>query len=315
MTSYTIERLNDTFDLLQAIKGQTCSDFEIIFVVERSRELFEKVRSLSQEIGLSNLKLIFSSDKLGISEARNVGVRSANGGILAFTDDDAVPFPNWAEEVAKTFDKHKDVIGITGPVLPLWENETLNWFPEEFYWMIGCSAWKDLNNLGNSDYAWGANMAFRKEAFEATLFKNLYANGAHAEGKLGPVGDDVDFSYSLKKNTGKEILFNPEMKVSHKVNKYKLSSKFIRRYSYWQGYSDSMFKDISGIAKERSKTEFGLFSRIVSKLLPSIIKGCLRNSSISLKKAEVSAKVIFYFGLGYISYRSPILGRVTKNFI
>jgi len=294
---------------------QTYPNIELIFVIERSEKLLEEIKVYSGSIKLFNTKYIFSKDKLGLAKARNTGIHAATGELLAFTDDDAIPFANWAEEIVNAFSKYREIIGVTGPVFPLWENDSLSWFPEEFYWMIGCSGWKNLKTLSFSDYAWGANMSFRKDAFRNTLFKDAYTEGAQEEGKLGPVGDDVHFSYLLKKNTGKQILFSPNVKVNHKVNIYKLSSKFIRRYSYWQGYSDSMFKNGPDAQKERSTTEMGLLSRILLKLFPSILKGIFRNSELSLRKAKVTANVLFYFLLGYVSQRVPSIAKRVRNLV
>jgi len=67
VTSYTTERLKDIFSLLDSIKSQTYPNIEAIFVIERSRELYAKISTYSQEKNFQNLRLIFSNEKLGIS--------------------------------------------------------------------------------------------------------------------------------------------------------------------------------------------------------------------------------------------------------
>ena len=44
VTSYTTERLNDIYELLDSVKTQTYSDIETIFVAERSTELCDKIK-------------------------------------------------------------------------------------------------------------------------------------------------------------------------------------------------------------------------------------------------------------------------------
>ena len=95
----------------------------------------------------------------------------ANGDIITFTDDDALPFPEWLEEIVKTFTGGDSIIGVTGLALPLWQEESMNWFPEEFYWMIGCTAFSKLTEVEEVRNAWGANMSFTKEAFISCLLK------------------------------------------------------------------------------------------------------------------------------------------------
>ena len=57
ITSYTTERLKDIFELLDSIKSQTLltqqtqrtqSTIEVIFVAERSRELYERVKAYAE---------------------------------------------------------------------------------------------------------------------------------------------------------------------------------------------------------------------------------------------------------------------------
>lgn len=115
VTSYTTERLNEIFALLDSIKMQTYPNIELIFVIERSEKLLEEIKLHSGSIKLFNAKYIFSKDKLGLAKARNIGILAATGDILAFTDDDAIPFANWAEEIVNAFSKHKEIIGVTGP--------------------------------------------------------------------------------------------------------------------------------------------------------------------------------------------------------
>jgi glycosyltransferase involved in cell wall biosynthesis len=45
--------------------------------------------------------VVEDSEGRGPAWARNEGVRRARGEIIAFTDDDCAPFPNWAETLAK----------------------------------------------------------------------------------------------------------------------------------------------------------------------------------------------------------------------
>lgn len=314
VTSYTTERLKDIFSLLDSIKSQTYPNIEAIFVIERSRELYAKISTYSQEKNFQNLRLIFSNEKLGISEARNVGIKSARGDIVAFTDDDAVLFPNWAEEVVLTFKKDNRIIGVTGPVLPLWEDPSLDWFPEEFYWMIGCSGWTGLKVFCETDYAWGVNMSFRREAFANVSFNDGYSEGAQTEGKCGPVGDDVNFSYNAKAKTGKRIIYNPSLRVLHRVGRFKVTSKYIRRYSYWQGYSDALHKHTSD-AHSRKKTESFLLNKIVQRLIPSILKRLTKDQNVAFKQLRVVVESLLFFSIGYLSYVIPSFFPITSKLL
>jgi len=302
ITSYTRERFRDICDLLDSIKMQGYPNIEVVFVVERSKRLMRDVDIYVKQNGLRNVRVIFNGDRGGLSECRNLGIKKSRGDIIAFIDDDAVLFPNWAEELLKTFNLHDTVVGVTGPALPLWKDGSLSWFPKEFYWIIGCSEWKELeNSVCEVEYAWGVNMAFRKSVFSKVYFRNLYTKGAHKEGKLGPVGDDRHFSLEVKRIVGGKIVYNPNMKVWHKVPAFKLKSKFIRRYAFWQGYSDAMFKWKFKNTHERLRTEINLFFSIILKLFPQAFKEMMENI-IGFEKLKVAFEVLIFFALGYILY-------------
>src|SRR5207244_2454103 len=54
----------------------------------------------------------------GLALARNRGLAEADGAIVAFTDDDALPDRAWLAQLAKAFEVAPDVACVTGLVLP-----------------------------------------------------------------------------------------------------------------------------------------------------------------------------------------------------
>jgi GT2 family glycosyltransferase len=125
----------------------------------------------------------------GLSRARNAGVRAASCPIIAFTDDDVEPHPNWLSEVARTFRDH-DVDSMTGLVLPA-SLETQA--QRSFQFAMGAFGGSFVPVLFDRRFleeqkavgaqVWrigaGANMAFRRSAFErAGLFDERLGAGA-----------------------------------------------------------------------------------------------------------------------------------------
>ena len=182
VTSYTMGRFKDICGLLDSIKVQTYPNIEIILVAERSQELVEKIGMYVTEKSILNLKVLFNEREQGLSPARNLGIKYASGDIVSFVDDDVVLFPNWAEEMVKTY-KDDSIIGVTGSALPLWEDKPLLWFPKEFYWIISCTAWCDWNEITSVRSVWGENMSFREEAFKYCLFSTSFCHVAKEKSK------------------------------------------------------------------------------------------------------------------------------------
>ncbi len=309
-TSYTTERLKDIFELLISIKNQTYRNIEIIFVAERSRTLYEKVEAYAEQKGIPDMKAIFNEGEQGASAARNLGIKNATGEIIAIVDDDVVLFPSWAEEITKTYNQDSFIIGVTGPCIPLWKNESMKWFPEEFHWIISCTTWIDLDKTSDVRNVWLENASFRREAFELGGLLDTRLGPQDSlmgfkgrEIKEGVISEEVEFSLRITKKTAKRIVFNPQVKVWHKVYPYRLRLKYIVQWSYWAGLSKQMLKKSSKDFRDRGviSQEYSLLKRILTKLFPSTLKGFFRNPTTALRRFLVTVVILAFVAIGYIS--------------
>lgn len=311
-TSYTTERINDIYELLDSIKTQSYSNVETIFVAEQTKELLNKVNLYAVTRNTPNLKVLFNDGEMGLSAARNVGIKEAKGDIIAFVDDDVVLFPEWAEELVRAYDDG-NIIGVTGPALPLWEDKSMAWFPKEFYWIISCTAWCNWSEVTEVRNAWGMNMSFRAEAFqECGLFSNEY--GFHK----GPMAEDNEFSLRVKAKTGKRIVYCPSVRLWHRVHEYRLSQRFIRERAYWIGRSRRTLKRFhSGAEKDGNllDQESQLLNRIMSRFLPRVIKDFPAHPVLAWRRLSLATTALFFITLGYYSHLLPPLKQppVAKN--
>ena len=57
-------------------------------------------------------------DRPGTSRARNTGARAASAAVVAFTDDDCLPEPDWLAALAEAFERHPGLGFVTGAVAP-----------------------------------------------------------------------------------------------------------------------------------------------------------------------------------------------------
>jgi len=94
-------------ELIEHLNNQIFKDFEVIIVdsgYERKDEL----------LNMCNFKLLYVFDKLvGAAKARNIGIKVANGEVVAFTDDDCRPDADWLAR-ARDHLRNKGVIGLEG---------------------------------------------------------------------------------------------------------------------------------------------------------------------------------------------------------
>ena len=155
----------------------------------------------------------------GLSRARNAGLRAASLPLIAFTDDDVEPHPGWLSELVRAFRDH-DVDCVTGLVLPA----TLETDAQrDFQFALGAFGGSFVPLLFDERFfaetrpygahVWkigaGANMAFRRSAFErAGLFDERLGAGASG------CSEDSELWYRLLA-LGGSCLHEPRAVVFH----------------------------------------------------------------------------------------------------
>jgi glycosyltransferase involved in cell wall biosynthesis len=276
-------------------------------------ELCENVKVYILEKAILNAKVVFNDGEQGASAARNLGIKKAKGDIIAFVDDDTLLFPDWAEEMVKTY-QDESIIGVAGSCEPLWEDEYMDWFPQELYWILGCTAWSGWTEKDEVRSGAGANMSFRREGLEACNFLTALGPQRHEDKSWAQgLAEDAELSVRIRRKTGRPIIYNPKVKSKHKVYKYRLSLKYIAQRSYQVGCSRRMLRKL--YSQENKGTsllspEYELLMHIFVRLFPNILKGLLNNPVIAWRKLWVTVVVLFFVTLGYFSYSvSHLIGQ------
>ena len=306
VTSYALDRLEDICQLLTSIKAQTYPHLETIFVADQSRELAEKVREYAERISLP-IRVLFNQEEMGVNVCLNIGIRAAQGAIVAQVDDDAVLFPDWAEEMLKSYSDPL-IVGVTGPALPLWEDESMSWFPQEFYWMWGCTVWdwediKEIRNVGNM------NCSFTKEAL---LQAGLYLPGLGPQGGeekikwFHPSGEEVELSLRIRKLVkGAKIIYNPKVKIYHKVQRSRFNWGFIVKRAFRFGYSKHFVEELFRHDFQNGPVlnlERDHLKHILWRMPLSLLKEFPRSPLAVWRKLLVAFAGTLFTGLGYGLY-------------
>lgn len=155
----------------------------------------------------------------GLSRARNAGIRSSSRAIIVFTDDDVEQHASWLSEIVSAFMSH-DVLCVTGLVLPA-SLETQA--QQEFQFTLGAFGSSFIPLLFDQRFfaatvslgaqVWrigaGANMAFRRSAFEKVGWFDERL-GAGASG----CSEDSEIWYRLLA-LGGSCLYEPRAVVFH----------------------------------------------------------------------------------------------------
>jgi glycosyltransferase involved in cell wall biosynthesis len=303
-TVYTPERLKDITELLDSLNAQTYKNTETLIVAERLPELAESIKKYIAEKGYPNMRVLFNEGEWGSYPSRNLAIGEAKGDIIAFVDDDALPFPDWVEQTVKVYGEDSSVIGVTGPILPLWQDRSMDWFPRELYWIFSCT-YREVVGRAEVRNGFCTNLSFLREAFDSCgLFKSsLVGEGWGKSDWQQPAAQETEFCLRAKKGTGKRIVHDPGVRVRHKVYSYRLGSRFLARRGYWEGYAKAMLKHwYHPYDEEVLSTEYELLRYMLLKLLLRIVGRLFRQPATAWRQLWALIVVLSGVAGGYLNY-------------
>ncbi len=168
-------------------------DFEVIVVDDGSTDTTAAI------VGDYRFRL-FSTENLGLSNARNIGMQAATGEIIAYLDDDAYPDPHWLTYLAATFLSTAHA-GVGGPnIAPPGDGVSADCVANAPGGPVHV-----LLSDQEAEHIPGCNMAFRKA--------NLEAIGGF-DPQFRVAGDDVDICWRLR-HQGWTLGYSPTAIVWH----------------------------------------------------------------------------------------------------
>ena len=160
------------------------------------------------------------------------------------------------------------------------------------------------------------NMSFRREAFDYCHFSHDAGktSGGFEAWKAGPF-DDAEFSIDLRLRTGRTLTFDPAVRVWHKVYAYRLSPRFIRGQSFWQGYTKAYLRRAYAADDDmrRLSREHDLLRRILVRLLPRTLARLATSPRLAWRRLRLIATVLTHVGVGYLAGTWPRLGAVIAK--
>lgn len=108
---------------IQSIMVQSYNKWELL-IVDDSIDM-ETKNMVDSFQGVEGIYIYRSSEKLGVSEARNWGIRHAKGDFIAFLDGDDIALPNRLELQLNYLMQHADVSVLGGAMYIIDENDNL----------------------------------------------------------------------------------------------------------------------------------------------------------------------------------------------
>ncbi len=281
--------------LIKALRFQTHKSFEVILVTDdpKDADIAKDVKFIHHEAA-------------NISSARNVGMTVASGEIFAFLDDDAIPEPNWLEELIVAFSDPKVAAGggfVKGRngISNQWAGIEVDCFGRDYPIEITDPTVRGLKEERHLKVQ-GCNMAFRKSA--------LQKSGGFDEG-FSFYFEETDLTRRLAKARFK-IAINPKAQVVHSdaESSYR-SSRRIPKSLRQLGASWRLFMDKHALATKAEEIRFQLCLQQRERLLKLMKIGWIEPRDVTRMQEEFDRAIVGQFNRSKIK---KLTFSASKNF-
>jgi GT2 family glycosyltransferase len=235
----TCNRVVSLRNCLSSLEKQTLDRdlFEVLVINDGSTDATGQFLDEFMKVTRMGFRYI-SHKNSGVSYSRNVGIDSAEGEYVAFTDDDCIVPPDWLEIMYGRFSRaDEEVAGIGGPLNCITEHKDLFishfiQFIDEFNFipvLTGLFIWyfhtSQLKGDEQVPYLRTSNAMFRK--------RYLQEIGGFDTHFRRPGGEDPDLCYRLL-NQNYRFLFDKEIVVLHQTRE-SFASYFRSLRNYLEG--------------------------------------------------------------------------------
>jgi cellulose synthase/poly-beta-1,6-N-acetylglucosamine synthase-like glycosyltransferase len=284
--SIVLAAYNEEKDLGRCIESLKKQDypkykFEIIVVDNNSTDRTAEI------IKNSRVKYILET-KQGRAEARNTGIKTADGDVIVIIDADCVAESNWLKMLVSGF-INPDV-GIVAGEIKCLEKEGLSVL-ESFLLKKDYLAQKQHVEHPFFPYAATANAAYRKELFDKIGYFTLGMTGE----------DDADFSWRMQIETPFKVAYAPDSVVYHSYEA-NIHEIYKQKKRHAIGYVNlyRIYKEYRKNEKKRFKKiywEYHSIARRWLKLLLYRLKGRIAGRRHDSKSGSSSAPPVDEFQL------------------
>ena len=249
--------------LIECLEKQTYPQelVEYLLVDNNSRDntanILATASQKAQQKGI-NLQHLTEAKIQSSYAARNLGIRNAKHDILAFTDADCRPEPDWLEELVKPFTDSQVGISV-GEIIALTGNSLLEQYAKQKELM----SQKFLLEHKFCAYGQTANIAIRKQAFiDVGLFRPHLTTGG-----------DADICWRIQKESNWQLKYAPKAIVSHR---HRANLKTFQSQFHRYGCSNEYLHELHGVDLMRELTNQEIFYRLSRWIIKEIPKNSLK---------------------------------------
>jgi len=184
--------------------------FEVIVIVDNNTKVQER----------KNLKLICSDSK-NPAYKRNLGIKTAQGKVIAFIDDDVTVTKDWLKKASEFFKTNKEFDVVGGPdLIPpgsgYWEKVSDVLLKNKY---LGSGLLAHTNYHKRKEVKHGSDIALCNLFIKKEMLDNI---GGFNEA-IGYGCEDTEILYLLSKKFKARMMYEPSIRVFHKKRKFPLA--------------------------------------------------------------------------------------------
>jgi glucosyl-dolichyl phosphate glucuronosyltransferase len=210
-------------------------EWEVLVVDNNSKDQTREVVEDFSHRYPGRFRYLFEGQQ-GKSYALNSGIRSAQGEVVAFMDDDAIVEPTWLRNLtASLFDG--EWAGAGGRILPEWSSAPPSWLPQKEWLGMAPLTVFDLGVEAGAlfDAPFGANMAFHRRVFDKYGGFRIDL-GPGLNGKVRN-NEDTEFGRRLLA-AGERLKYEATAVVHHPASQDRLQKGYFLTWWFNKGRAD-----------------------------------------------------------------------------
>lgn len=291
--AYTEKRWDDLVTAVESVQRQTLSPREIIIVIDHNPALLKRVQE-----HIANVIVVENTETRGLRGARNCGVAIAKGQIIAFLDDDAVAAPDWLMLLCEGY-SNPQILGTGGAVKPFWVEGQPAWFPEEFYWVVGCSyKGMPLTNTTIRNPI-GANMSFLREVFDTV--GNFHSETVSVGPRHAGGCEETELCIRAHQRWPQRVfLYLPQASILHRVPYNRSCWRYFCARCYAEGLSKAILVQFVGSKDALASERLYTLSTLPQGIVHNLAQGLLQRNGSKLARAGAIIAGLTMTAAGYV---------------
>lgn len=218
--------------------------FDILVIDNRSTDDTKAVvTDCQRQLPAASIRYEYE-ERGGLSVARNRAIELAQGEILCFLDDDAVPEAGWLQLLCAAYATDPRAMSVGGGIIPEYECALPAWFSSELEGLFKLQI--DATELIRIErprhrYPVGANVSFRAEVFRQ--LGKFDPTLGYSGRSLLPC-EETELLQRIEA-AGYHVLFEPRAIVHHIIPASRLTKEFFRNRYHAQGHGDAAMQWIT----------------------------------------------------------------------